>query len=107
MNTARYVRSYMDQELISAVPLEEPDDFLTMELCRNAYVMDVMKFDTAIVFLISDGSMQVGAFYEKRSYSLFSRSTSQASDSRSSSNEKTIPFTSISSPLIKESSPLR
>lgn len=59
INTARYVRNYMDHELNSSVPLEEADDFLAVDLCKNAYVMDVMKFESAIVFLISDGSMQV------------------------------------------------
>jgi hypothetical protein len=49
----------MDHELNSSVPLEEADDFLAVDLCKNAYVMDVMKFESAIVFLISDGSMQV------------------------------------------------
>lgn len=75
INTARYVRNYMDQELNTSVPMaslsashstqqplfqEEADEFLAMDTCRNAYVMDIMKCDSAIVFLISDGSMQVG-----------------------------------------------
>lgn len=59
MNTARYVRNYMDNELNTSVPIEEVDEILSMETCRSAYVMDVLKCDTAIVFLISDGSMQV------------------------------------------------
>jgi hypothetical protein len=49
----------MDSELNSSVPLENTDDFLAIDMCKNAYVMDVMKFESAIVFLISDGSIQV------------------------------------------------
>ncbi|KAI6238975.1 Protein kinase domain-containing protein [Aphelenchoides fujianensis] len=59
IQTARYVRSYMDQELTSSVRLEEPDDFLMVELCRSTYLMEVIKMDEMIVFLISDGSMQI------------------------------------------------
>lgn len=43
--------------------MEEADDFLAMDLCKNAYVMDVLKFESAIVFLISDGSIQVRNFW--------------------------------------------
>ncbi|KAI6221373.1 Serine/threonine-protein kinase PLK [Aphelenchoides fujianensis] len=59
IQTARYVRSYMDQELTSSVRLEDPDDFLMVELCRSTYLMEVIKMDEMIVFLISDGSMQI------------------------------------------------
>lgn len=56
----RYVRNYMDQELNSAVPLEEvPEQCASVQLCRQAYVMDVAKFEDVIVFTISDGSVQV------------------------------------------------
>ncbi|KAI6192587.1 Polo kinase [Aphelenchoides besseyi] len=59
IQNARYVRSYMDQELTSLVPLDEPEDFLMVELCRATYIMDVIKLEEAIVFLINDGTMQI------------------------------------------------
>ena len=59
-DTLSYVINYMNKELSSSVPLIEQDDGFADGTCGiGIYVQDIFKWDDSMVFLLSDGSVQV------------------------------------------------